>query len=92
MRFLWAVSDPHESQPAIKLFSWLQSVANASAWGLGGFKKLTWDTALLEKFSPTMRDLPPVSDADIHLWVKYWKAKGFVRTTNVEPIATMPRL
>lgn len=37
-----------------------------------------YSTTLLQKFSPSMRDLAPINEVYAQKWVGYWKQAGFL--------------
>ncbi|KDR77645.1 hypothetical protein GALMADRAFT_1326492 [Galerina marginata CBS 339.88] len=73
-------ADDLKNVPAIKLVDFFRKIADADFALLSGENKgnesggtAEFSTSKAQSISNTMKDLPPIDNRDVELWVKYWK-------------------
>ncbi|EKM59937.1 uncharacterized protein PHACADRAFT_206156 [Phanerochaete carnosa HHB-10118-sp] len=75
--------------PALKITEFFCSLVRpaaardgAGAAGAERLMGLAYETVALSRSSPTMRELQPMSAEHARAWVRFWKAKGFIATSD----------
>lgn len=68
---------PLYHQPALKLLGFFRSMANAQD-KTQRQAAIQFETSKLQRSSPTIREMPPVTEKHARKWVKYWISSRYI--------------
>lgn len=63
--------------PAAKILNFFRDLLSASSTGQAPLG-VEFCTAALQRSSPTMRELQPISEDHARMWVRFWRTSGYI--------------